>query len=225
MSGALYQVTLGVTNATMILLQPGETLAHYVSGDKERFDVADIQAGSPEGWRPAVMAKCKWSGTRTNLSITTSKRVYLLELHCTENAYHAMVSWDYPGETNTMHIVSPAALPPETTMPVAAAQDPERRNYDYEIKLTKGKEPVSWFPHAVYDNGEKTIIEFPQDITHGDAPVLYLRTAENTQAVVNYRVRGGGTMYEVDRLFDRAELVQGEKKQTVVTIRRAGRKA
>lgn len=225
MPGALYQVSLGVTNATMILLQPGETLGAYVTGDKERWDVADIQTGSTEGIRPAVVAKCKWDGTKTNLSITTSKRVYLLELHCTESAYQAMVSWEYPGEGNQMGLVTPgAAAQGEAAMPVQPPGDPERRQYTYDVKLSKGEKPA-WMPVAVWDNGEKTIIEFPQDITVGDAPVLYLRTGEGTQAVVNYRVIAGGTMYQVDRLFEHAELVQGEKKPSVVTIKRTGRKA
>lgn len=224
MPGALYTVQLGKTNTTMILLQPGEVLGPYVAGDKERWELADIQTGSPEGIRPAVVVSCKMEDTQTNLNITTNKRVYLLQLYCTLGSYHALVSWDYPGEGNKMQLVTPAATVPEAAPMVQPLPDPERRNYDYEVKLRKGDAPP-WMPQAVYDNGQQTVIEFPQDMTTGDAPVLYLRTAENTQSVVNYRTIAGGTMYQVDRLFDHAELVQGEKKPIIVTIKRTGRKS
>lgn len=220
MPGALYQAYLGVTNATLILLQPGETLGPYVSGDKERWDVDDIQTGSPEGPRQAVVAKCKWPDTTTNLSIATNKRLYLLELRCGEGAYHAAISWEYPGEGG-LHVTRPAVAPvaaPVTEPPVEAIA-PEHRNYRYSWKIKKGT-PPAWYPMTVYDNGQQTIIEFPKAISTGDAPVLYLRTAEDTQSVVNYRVIAHGTMYQIDRLFEHAELVQGEKRPTIVTITR-----
>ena len=220
MPGALYQAHLGVTNATLILLQPGETLGAYIGGDKERWDLEDIATGSPEGQRQAVVAKCKWPDTTTNLSIATNKRLYLLELRCSEGAYHAAISWEYPGEGG-LQVVRGAATPAAAPIEAAPVEEiaPEKRNYRYTWKLKKGRAP-GWFPLTVYDNGQQTIIEFPEAIKTGDAPVLYVRTAEDTQSVVNYRVIAQGTMYQLDRLFEQAELVQGEKRPAVVTITR-----
>jgi hypothetical protein len=99
----------------------------------------------------------------------------------------------------------------------------------------------------VYDTGtqgRQTYIVFPPALGTTDAPVLYVRTSEGTQAVVNYRTKQGywihdriynadelqGTLslgapvtyYVLDQIADHLELRVGEKKPTVVTITRHG---
>jgi hypothetical protein len=87
-----------------------------------------------------------------------------------------------------------------------------------------------------------TYIVFPPALGTTDAPVLYVRTVEGTQAVVNYRVKQGYwindriynaedilgrlnlgtpvTYYVLDQIADHQELRVGEKKPTVVHITR-----
>jgi hypothetical protein len=85
------------------------------------------------------------------------------------------------------------------------------------------------------------VIVFPPTLATTDAPVLYVRSPEGTQGIVNYRVKKGYwvgdriypaaqvaetlgttsdplTYYLVDRIAAQMELRVGEKKPTVVTI-------
>jgi len=70
----------------------------------------------------------------------------------------------------------------------------------------------------VFDDGQKTFIQFPDALTTSEAPALFITSREGTTQLVNYRVKG--TYYIVDRLFDRAELRVGEKHPAVVRLTR-----
>ena len=69
-----------------------------------------------------------------------------------------------------------------------------------------------------FDDGDKVFIQFPFSIGRSEAPPLFVQTEAGDSALVNYRVKG--RYYVVDRLFERAELRLGEKKQQVVKIMR-----
>jgi type IV secretion system protein VirB9 len=243
MAGGLYQVYVAVHTATTILLQPGEYFHQAVVGDKGKWTTSEIAAGSAAGDRGGVVVNCNEAGARSNLTIAASKRVYLVELHCTERTYHAQVSWTYPeeGGVGILKGARPAALSqPATSAPVTAdAPSPTQ----YTIRSNR---PVAWLPTHVYDTGEQgkqTYIVFPPALGTTDAPVLYVRTAENTQAVTNYRVKQGYwindriydveglqgklgslgapvTYYVMDQIAEAFELRVGEKKPTVVKITR-----
>jgi type IV secretion system protein VirB9 len=242
MPGALYQVYVAVNNATTVLLQPGEYINQAVIGDKGKWTATEVAAGSASGERGGVVVNCSEAGARSNLTITASKRPYLLELHCTEHTYHAMVSWTYPeeGGVGILTGVRPATLPQQSVSAPAAADAPSAAHY-----TIKGNRQVTWLPTHVYDTGEQgrqTYIVFPPALGTTDAPVVYVRSPEGTQAVTNYRVKQGYwihdriynaediqgklslgapvTYYVVDQIADHLELRVGEKKPTVVTIKR-----
>lgn len=69
-----------------------------------------------------------------------------------------------------------------------------------------------------FDDGRHTYIEFPASIAVGEAPPLFLVDERGDAQLVNYRQKG--RFYVVDRIFDRAELRLGEKKQQIVKIMR-----
>lgn len=245
MKDALYHVYVGVTTASTILLQPGEFFHQAVVGDKGKWTTSEITAGSAQGDRGGVVINCNEAGARSNLTIAGSRRVYLIELRCTEKTYHAQVSWAYP-ESGVGILKGSAPAPktvePEPLKPVTA-DAPSGTQYT----ITSNRQ-VAWLPTHVYDTGEQgrqTYIVFPPALGVSDAPVLYVRTVEGSQAVANYRVLQGFylgdrvynaqelngklgnlgapiTYYQVDQIADTLELRSGEKKPTVVKIQRQG---
>ena len=241
MPDALFQVYVAVNNATTILLQPGEYFHQAVIGDKGKWSTSEVTAGSQTGERGGVVVNCNEAGARSNLTIAASKRVYLLDLHCTASTYHAQVSWTYPEDRGVGMLTGhkPAASVHPALAPVMA-DAPSGAQY-----TIKSNREVAWMPTQVYDTGvqgKQTYIVFPPALGTTDAPVLYVRTAENTQAVTNYRTKSGwwindrihnaetfpGTLhlgepvtyYVADMIADAWELRVGERKPTVVKIMR-----
>jgi type IV secretion system protein VirB9 len=163
-------------------------------------------------------------------------------MRCTESTYHALVSWTYPEDRGVgiLHGTKPAT-PAQPIQPVLApAEAPSPATYSF-----KSNRAAAWQPTHVYDTGtqgKQTYIVFPPELGTSDAPVLYVRTVEGTQAVVNYRTKQGYwindriynademqvklslgtpvTYYVLDQIADQLELRVGEKKPTIVKITR-----
>ncbi len=94
--GALYQVYASPGRVTLIQLQPGERLIDVSAGDTVRWILGDSISGSGAIQRSNLQVKPVRAGLKTNLVVTTDRRIYLLELTSTESAWMASVSWDYP---------------------------------------------------------------------------------------------------------------------------------
>jgi P-type conjugative transfer protein TrbG len=220
MPGALYQVYGTLTGVTTILLQPGEKATTHAWGDKEAWEIAQTSTGSPEGERQAFLVKPKLLDRMTTLTIATNRRLYVMELHATAATYHAVVSWTYPPEAG-MAVRNAGQDPGSTPDPAPerlidyCLEQATRMNFAYTMEANK-KRP-RWFPVRVCDDKQKTYIKFPADLATTDAPVLFLRSAEETLALVNYRATNN-QYYIVDRLFESAELRVGEKRPIIVKI-------
>jgi P-type conjugative transfer protein TrbG len=217
MPGALYQVYAALTSVTTILLQPGEMVTNYAAGDTERWLVDQAKTGSPEGERWVLLVKPKWPGIHTNLTITTDRRLYLIELHSNEKTYMAAVSWEYGGDAG-LHVIRnerPEQVPISPAVAIPMQTLPEKLNFNYAIQ---GKAHPRWTPVRAFDDGSKTYIQFPAALATTEAPALFLRSAEGNLSLVNYRVRG--TFYIIDRLADHIELRVGEKHPAIVKITR-----
>src|SRR5215510_10054698 len=83
MPGALYQVYAGVKQVTTLLFQPGEKLMSFVAGDTERWEVAKTEGGTGSERQEMLVLKPQVEKITTNLTVTTTKRLYLVELHST----------------------------------------------------------------------------------------------------------------------------------------------
>jgi P-type conjugative transfer protein TrbG len=242
MEGALYQAAVAVNTATTILLQPGEYFSQAVIGDKAKWSTSEVTAGSRTGERGGVVVNCTEVGARSNLMIAASKRVYLLELRCNASTYHAQISWTYPEDNGPGVLTGQKPVVHPVTQPVAPVTADAPSGATYTLKSNR---EVAWMPTHVYDTGvqgKQTVIVFPPALGTTDAPVLYVRTPEKTQAVTNYRVRQGFwvndrifpaeglqatlnlgepvTYYLLDQIAEQLELRVGERKPTVVTITR-----
>lgn len=207
--GALYRLYAAPGRVTDIALQPGEAMTSVAAGDTLRWTVGDTVSGNGEDKRTHILVKPFSAGLRTNLIITTDRRVYHLELESRASGAMAALQWRYPDDELIALQRNEAAA---AVRPIASGLAVERLNFHYAIS---GDKPA-WRPLRAFDDGRQTFIEFAPSIAVGEAPPLFVIGDEGEAQLVNYRV--AGRYYIVDRLFGAAELRLGGKKQQVVRI-------
>lgn len=208
--GALYRLYAAPGRVTDIALQPGEAVTSVAAGDTLRWTVGDTVSGNGEEKRTHILVKPYSAGLRTNLIITTDRRVYHLELESRAGGAMAALQWRYPHDELIALQRGEAAA--AAARPIASGLAVERLNFHYAIT---GDKPA-WRPLRAFDDGRQTFIEFAPSIAVGEAPPLFVIGDEGEAQLVNYRV--AGRYYIVDRLFGAAELRLGGKKQQVVRI-------
>ncbi|ART47662.1 MAG TPA: P-type conjugative transfer protein TrbG [Thiobacillus sp.] len=210
--GALYQVYTSPGRVTVVALQEGEELVTVSAGDTVRWVVGDTASGSGASLRVTVLVKPTRTGLKTNLVITTNRRMYLLELSSTPQAWMASVSWDYPKDR--MLALQKQAQQAQATAPVDSGLSLEQIRFRYAIT---GDSPP-WKPLRAFDDGQRVYIQFPGGIAQGELPPLFVIGPQGDGQLVNYRFRS--PYYVVDRLFGAAELRLGADKAQVVRIER-----
>lgn len=210
--GAVYRLATAPGRVSDIALQPGETLIAVAAGDTARWVIGDTTSGSGASRRTHILVKPAASGLRTNLVITTDRRVYHLELASGARAMTG-ISWTYPQDELIALEKAAAAL--AAAEPVAAPVAVDRLNFNYAIQ---GAGPP-WRPVRAFDDGAQVFIEFPPGLESTEAPPLFVIGASGKPELVNYRKRG--RYYVVDRLFGAAELRLGGKRQQIVRIVRS----
>jgi len=204
--GALYQVYASPGRVTVIALQEGEELVAVSAGDTVRWVVGDTTSGTGKNSRVNVLVKPTRIGLKTNMVITTNRRIYLIELSSTAKTWMASVSWDYPKDR--MLALKRSANEAQANAPVDTGVSLEAIRFRYAIS---GDAP-SWKPLRVFDDGKKVYIQFPGGIAQGELPPLFVIGAHGDGQLVNYRFRS--PYYVVDRLFGAAELRLGGHKGT-----------
>ena len=220
-------VTTAPLRATIIELQPDETVIGLITGDMERFMVETTYMG-PGGRTPVVVVKPSATDITTNLIITTDRRAYHLTLDAQPEArgsatnpqarYARHIRFYYPDE-QVQELVTRERL-----MAVQAAERSatERRtvrltdgvglddlNFDYAVDAD---EDFPWKPATIYDDGVHTYIKLPPAArTDGDLPVLFDLSRQGDLEVINYAFRNG--FYITDRVVRHAAFVIGVDKR------------
>lgn len=221
MDGALYTVYTAKHNTTDIRLEPGEVLqGQPAAGDTVRWKVGRNVSGSGPERTEHVIVRPVFAGLKTNLTIYTDRRTYYVRLHSFEENYMASVAWTYPQAFPT---AAPGLVSHEKKqtqdqeLESIGFLDPEKLNFNYKIKNVDGK-PV-WKPERVFDNGYRTFIHFPEAVSTGELPMVYILTKSRKYELVNYRTVG--RYFIIDRLLDELELRIGTKDDAdVVRITR-----
>jgi len=216
--GSIYQVYGTPEQVTDIALETGEKLISVSAGDTVRWMVGDTRSGTGASSQVHILIKPLAENISTNLIVLTSKRTYYVDLVAHRDNYMPAVAWTYenrlslpqPREASTP--VQYASLRAASSPAYADSPALENLNFAYKIK---GDHP-DWRPVRAFDDGDKVFIQFPVTIGRSEAPPLFVETDSGDSALVNYRVKG--RYYVVDRLFNKAELRLGEKKQQVVKI-------
>ena len=208
--GALFQVYAKPGQVTDIALQEGETLVGpgpVAAGDTVRWMIGDTLSGSGATQRVHILIKPTRSDIATNLVINTDRRTYHIELRANPNTYMASVSWSYPAdELIALRREEERAA---RSAPVTEGFTLEALNFDYRIS---GDKP-NWRPVRVFDDGQRTLVEFPPDIAQSEMPPFFVVGADGAAELVNYRVSGRYLI--VDRLFHKAELRLGAGRRQV----------
>jgi type IV secretion system protein VirB9 len=203
-----------------IALQPGEEFNDMNVGDP-RFIVEPSITGSGLDQQIHLLIKPKDAGLDTSLVVTTDRRIYHFRLKSDRYDFMPYVSFTYPDEAKAkwqMLKRMQDARQKENTF----AETNEylgNLNFNYRIEGRARFKPV-----RVYNNGVKTIIEMPANMSQNEAPALLVlrggglfKKAESV--MVNYRLQG--CRYIVDNVFDKAILVIGSgSSQEKITITR-----
>lgn len=204
--GKIYEIHAGVDRVTDIELQSSETLTNApLSGDTVRWKIGVVSSGSGQSAKTHLILKPLEEGIETNILIPTSKRVYHIRA-VSGDWYMPSVAWHYPEEE--AQEVAEYLRKQQELEPVGLA--PENLTFNY--RLEGGK--YSWSPVRVFDDGEKTYFQMPDEMSVTEAPVLFVIDEEDEPMLVNYRVKGA--YYILDRLFERAQMRVGKKG--IVTI-------
>lgn len=171
-----------------ITLDPGETILSMVTGDSVRWILSTATSGS-EGDTPHVLIKPIDYDLRTNLIITTDKRVCYVILVSTKHDYQYRAHFYYP-------IDEVAHIKPN----VHQNYDPANLDFAYRMRGDR-----SFMPVHVMNDGVHTYIEMPQGIQ--DLPTIFVVGNDGSDTVVNYRYRG--RTFILDGVPQKIALVQG----------------
>ena len=210
--GALYRLYASVNQVSDVALQPGEKLVAVSTGDTVRWIVGDTTSGEGTTQQVHILVKPIAADLKTNLLITTERRVYHLELESTEATSMSSLSWNYPAdELLAIRKQNTDLAGSSNDIALQGAQNFDNLNFRYQVL---GSAP--WKPSRVFDDGSKVYIQFPDSLPQGEAPPLFVQGSKGVPALVNYRVKGN--TYIVDRLFAVAELRLGDKPQLVIRI-------
>jgi len=215
--GGLYQVYAAVGRVTDIVLQEGESLSDtgaVAAGDTVRWVIGEAASGTGPARRVHILVKPTDPGLVTNLVINTDRRTYHVELRSTPTTYMASVGWSYPQDELIAIQARQRAAEQVAATQVQAGIEPANLDFAYRLR---GANPP-WRPVQVFDDGSKTYILFPQDIAQSELPPLFLIGERGAAELVNYRVSNRYMI--VDRLFERAELRLGTRRQEIVRIER-----
>ncbi|WP_062098366.1 P-type conjugative transfer protein TrbG [Caulobacter sp. CCH5-E12] len=218
--GRIYTIQTSPRFLTTIQLRPGEKLIAKAAGDTVRWVLGETMAGAGDAAQVTVFVKPIRPGLRTNIVLTTDQRTYLID--ATSNAaagYTSVLAWNYPQEEARALAAERQQALASASARVAPDVPVDRLNFRYHIAARDRRAPA-WTPVRVFDDGQKTYIEFPADLATRSAPPLFLLGEKDRAELVNYRQTG--VYYVVDRLIDRAELRLGERRQDVVRITREG---
>lgn len=208
--GALFQVYTKPGQVTDIALQEGERLVGpgpVAAGDTVRWMIGDTLSGSGANQRVHILIKPTRPDIATNLVINTDRRTYHLELRANAKVYMASVSWTYPEDE--LIALRRAEAEAASAAPITGGFAIDKLNFDYRVS---GDKP-EWRPLRVFDDGQRTLVEFPPDIGQGEMPPFFIIGERGDAELVNYRVSGRYII--VDRLFNMAELRLGAGRRQV----------
>jgi type IV secretion system protein VirB9 len=211
--GRVYEVWTAPLRVTTLTLSPGESIVSKAAGDTVRWQIGETTSGEGPRRRAHVMIKPLRTGLETNLVLSTSQRVYLIELRSgPAEGFNAAVSWDLGSVLPPIAVAAASAPKPE---PLVAPAGPLDARYRIEAR---GRRPA-WTPTSVMTDGVHTFLAFPPALASTESPALFALAPGGEAQLVNYRQQDG--LWVVDRVLDAAELRLGDRHPQIVRIVRA----
>lgn len=203
-------------------LQQGESILSVFIGDSGRWQVEPATVGEGGVYATEhVIIKPLDIDLRTNLVITTNRRVYHIELVSTKKQAMSQISFIYPEDAQRKFLAKQRyenAVTERNTIPETGEY---LGNLDFAYKITGDK--TDWYPVRVYNDGKKTIIEMPKSMDSNESPAFVVtkfnQNSEDSEQLVNYRLQNG--KYIIDAVFYEGVLIAGVGgSQDKVTITR-----
>ncbi len=213
MPGALYQIYCEPLDVTDLQFQMGEHIISVAAGDTLRWQVSKTYSGAGLKSYEHLLIKPIDSGLTNSLVVTTDLRTYHLQLHSTDSAYMASVNWNYPESEDFVRRYQ-SASPDDQSSNVSQALSLSGLDFNYQANLLSGKESPTWMPWMVFNDGNKTYIQFPPHMQI--APTLFIGPDPAHARIVNYRVEG--KYYIIDQVVDSLILRVGQTDPTVVQV-------
>lgn len=216
-------VVCAVLQVCDIELQPGETVNSINGGDIHRWVIEPGFTGTPGGAETThVIVKPTENNLESSVVIGTTRRVYHIRLVSHSKDYMPRVSFSYPEDVMAKWRVQRDKLEKDRAANTIPETGEYLANLDFGYRLT-GDAP--WKPLRVFNDGKKTIIQMPEEMSQTEAPVLLVVRKEGNwftdeeTVLMNYRL--SNDRFIVDGLFDRAVLVAGVgSNQDRITIER-----
>jgi type IV secretion system protein TrbG len=231
-AGQLYEIYSSPNHPTTIVLPLQEYLAVAPAMDTaESWDMSLGEMGSDATYQQFVQLR----PVRAGLDFTTSFMfqsglIISCRLRSFAKTSMVVVMWDMPRRPVNLQGAARPRGPgirgrAKDATPLV---DPARLHTAYAIEVTKGQPP--WVPLSVYDDGTKTVIQFPEGLGHTRAPAPFAIDAEGKMNLVQfipYEVPGDdskGTQYVVQGLWPKLEL-RGDGDMLVTIRRQTGKPA
>lgn len=196
-----YRVYCRVNNLTTIFLQPGEQVLGIDGGDTSRWNVKSTQTGSTQGPIEIIQVKPQYfqpgNLLKTNLTVTTNKRFYNIELVSCKEWYNPIVKFTYPTDIIREQIFK------QSTQEEMTLMNPEELNYKYSVSTKK----YPFSPTQIFDDGNKTFMLLREKLQ--EMPTFHMKEGKKL-LMVNYRVKGKYII--IDRTFEKGVLTLGNKK-------------
>ena len=196
---------------TDIQLEVGEELNSIQAGDTARWNFSTDVSGKGKNETVHIIVKPLDLGLNTNLIIFTDRRTYNLKLVSKKYAWTPIVNFTYNTSlqssllkykqykrkrANSYKKQNTFEKSPQSRV------DINNLNFNYEIEGD-----AKWKPLRVYNDGIKTFIQMPKDMSVQEAPALVVLDSSSNKNLVNYRLKED--KYIVDKLFDSAMLLLG----------------
>lgn len=212
-------IVCAVLQVCDIELQEGEQINNINMGDTVRWAIEPAVTGSGASEVQHLIVKPFDVGLETSLVVTTDRRTYHMKLRSTRSRYMQRVGFTYPGDSPKKWQVFERRTAQQTQANASVATVNQIGELDFKYNIDGS---ARWRPLRVYNDGRRTIIQFPENINQTEAPTLLaIRPDDNETVMVNYRMLDD--KFVVDNLFDKAILITGVgRSQSKVTITRGG---
>lgn len=198
-----------------IVLQEGEKIMSAQAGDTIRWHILPSYIGDASAYTPVILIKPFMGGLQTSLSIITDKRDYDIAIQSVDSGeYVPRIAFYYPQDkADSINV----GLPPDK-IENNQAQPPKIKiediKYDYRIR---GDRNLSWYPTAIFEDGNKVFIKMPAEVDHSQLPIFMAIDQAGQTEVVNYRYFK--PYYVIDTIFNRGALILGtDRYKQVINI-------
>jgi type IV secretion system protein VirB9 len=218
--GVVVEVSVAPGAPLDIVFEEGEQVRQIVDGDRapaaegqhRRWEVKEGADGAGPTLRPHVFVTTTEPGLVNGLTITTTRRTYLVTCKSVAHTPVRVLRWLYAPDSRPPTPEAPTDAPGLLPHP----EQPMRYHIGYRLEA-QGRMP-DWTPRGLFDDGKKMYIVYPEVTLFGTVP-LVRKVGPNGPQLIN--ARQYLSVVILDELAGRLELRVGlGETAEVVTISR-----